>query len=254
MVSLRGAELLLLALRRRFMVDDTAPRSEVVLEPGLRIALSESATLECVEVELPTRLLAVRVDDAPPITLGPVTSLRAGPPVHASARFEGDADAWLWATGDAYSFRRRGEDTVTAEVGSTFILGRGRLSIVEVPLDAGSVPSTLAAAEPLTLVLHYDVAHFEREGHVLLTLGGNRARLLAELAALEEPVSWEALSAELWTDESDRTTLRRRFDMTLGRLRHALRDARLPTDLVASDGHGLFRLRLRPHDRVEDRS
>ncbi|MCA9616280.1 MAG: helix-turn-helix domain-containing protein [Myxococcales bacterium] len=254
MLSLRGAELLLLALRRRFEVDETGPRSEVVLEPGLRITLSENVVVECVEVDLPAKLLGLRVDDGPPVVLGPVTSLHAGPPLHAVPRFQGEADAWLWATGETFSFRRRGGDAEQAEPGTHWSLGQGRLELVEVPLDAASTSETEATDGPLTLVLHYDVAHFEREGERILTLGGNRARLLAELASIGEPVSWEALAGELWGDDSDRPTLRRRFDMTLGRLRHALREARLPLDLVASDGHGLFQLRLREHDRVENRS
>ena len=58
LVSSRGDELRLLALRGRFLVDDT-PRTEVALAPGQRVRLAEGLELRVVEVALPAAVLGV---------------------------------------------------------------------------------------------------------------------------------------------------------------------------------------------------
>lgn len=64
MVSLRGGELVLLALRRRFTLGGE-PRTQVVREPGLELDLAEGVSLHCSEVTLPEAVLALRAPGRP---------------------------------------------------------------------------------------------------------------------------------------------------------------------------------------------
>ena len=80
------------------------------------------------------------------------------------------------------------------------------------------------------------------------------ARIISELVAFDGPVAWEVLAREIWDNEDeDRTSLRRKLDVNLARLRRKLRDRRIRPDLVRAAGTGHFELLLHERDVVEDR-
>ena len=82
---------------------------------------------------------------------------------------------------------------------------------------------------------------------------GQLARVVTELAAVQQPIAWEDLARPHWPQIDDRDALRRRWDGLLGRLRERLREIRVRTDLVAATRTGLVELVLREGDVVEDR-
>ena len=94
-------------------------------------------------------------------------------------------------------------------------------------------------------------------------LDGIAARIISELVALGGPAPWELVAAQIWPagsepesaeqpDLLDRTQLRRRWDISLARLRRKLRDARVRPDLVRACGTGQVELLLCSGDTVED--
>jgi hypothetical protein len=69
LVSLRGAELQLLALRGMFAVNGE-PSSKIVLQPGQRLSFAEGLALEVEAVQLPDTLAALEGDGLPTQVLG----------------------------------------------------------------------------------------------------------------------------------------------------------------------------------------
>lgn len=254
MVSLRAGELVLLALRRRFGVDGR-PRSDVVLEPGLEVTIGEGLALLVVEVALPEHVLAVAAPGLPTLPLPPVLSLFGGDPPRARPRFEGDAPAVLFSEGARF-WARMGGATREVRAGDTLELDGTPFSLVEVPLREAEAARTVAQpdAEPRTWTLHHDIVRVTRQGREMLALRGYTAQIVCELVAIGQPAPWEAVARELWRDDADSMMVRRRWDMALGRLRHKLREAGLPVDVVRADGAGNVELHVPPGDRVEDRS
>lgn len=61
MISLRGRDVRLLALRGRFAMRGTT-LSDVVLQPGMRIALATGLELQIVAVRVPEAVLALRAE------------------------------------------------------------------------------------------------------------------------------------------------------------------------------------------------
>lgn len=255
MVSLRAGELVLLALRRRFVVDGLA-RSELVLEPGLELELGSSLTLLVLEVELPDHVLAVRAPGLPTTPLPPVTSLLGGAPPRVAPRFDGQARAVVFSEGARFLARVGAEEPREVGVGDAIEVDGVRFELVAVPRRASEVARTAVQTDavPRTWVLRHDVVTVSRAGQEILDLRGYTAQIVSELAAIGQPAPWEVVARELWRDGADAHVLRRRWDMALGRLRHKLRDAELPTDLVRADGAGNVELRMRAADRIEDRS
>jgi hypothetical protein len=81
-----------------------------------------------------------------------------------------------------------------------------------------------------------------------------QARIVSELVALGGPAHWTVLAGLLWPRDPEPETTRSRFDVAISRLRRKLRDARVRTDLVHTDGAGQVELLLYPHDVVQDRT
>ena len=254
MVSLRAGELALLALRRRFGVDGRA-RSDVVLEPGLEVSIGEGLTLLVVEVALPDEVLALTAPGLPTVPLPPVLSLFGGDPPRVRPRFEGEAAAVIFSQGARFRVRIGGATREIA-AGDTLELAGTRFSVVSVPLREAEAARTIAQpdAAPRIWTLHHDIVRVTRRGEELLALRGYTAQIVSELAAIGQPAPWEAVARELWRDDADSMMVRRRWDMALGRLRHKLREAGLPIDLVRADGAGNVELHVPSSDRVEDRS
>lgn len=250
MISNRGREMKLLALRGRFMVDGTTA-SEVALREGMRVALAPELELQVTRVCLPTALLFVRADGIAARGVPGVISLYGGRSPRIRSGWRPDAHGWLWPTGDGW--HRSGPTPIDVIDGDRWELG-GTLFHADLQYEADSAAATQREAAlngPLTMIARFDTVHLQREGMPVLMISGRSARLLSELAVLGVACSWETLALELWGD-IDRVQLRGRWDMQLQRLRQKLRSAAIRTDLVRATGNGLIELVLGPHDAIVD--
>ena len=119
----------------------------------------------------------------------------------------------------------------------------------------GQTPTRLDGAlhPPLRIVARFDTVHIHVEGRPVVTFDGLHARILSELVAVGGPASWDVIAGEVWKEDADdRLQLRRRWDVSLARLRRKLREARVRPDLVRAGGTGQVELLLYEHDSVED--
>lgn len=254
MVSLRGRELRLLPLRGRFTVDGEAAR-EVTLAAGQTLHLAPDLALQVLAVELPDEILALEGDGLPRRALTGSCSLFTRPAPRFAPGFDPAAPIQLWSIGDDWRIRREGE-THPLLPGDTFVTDGRRFTAVSLTVDqagAGATRARGAFQRPLRLVARYDSVHIHREGEPAVVLAGVAARLLSELVAFDGPVEWETLAREVWTDGAEPAQLRRKWDVSLARLRRKLRDAKVRDDLIRSDGTGLVELVRYPGDTIEDR-
>lgn len=252
MVSLRGQELKLLALRGRFALEGKAMTS-VVLEAGQRIALAEGLELLVEEVQLPTAVLAVEGDGLPRQVLGGVASLIVRPRPELVQRFV-DAPAHIWSDGERWLLKLGGETRELSPGDAWEVDGRSFRAVAASLAAAGRSATRLDGGvhRPVRVVARFDTVHVYPEGGQPLALSGRSARIVSELVAFDGPVAWQVLGRELWPDEDDDHQLRRKLDVNLSRLRKKLRDAGLRPDLVRADGFGHLELFLHEGDEVED--
>ncbi|MFT4625680.1 MAG: hypothetical protein ACI8PZ_004351 [Myxococcota bacterium] len=255
LVSLRGRELKLLGLRGRFAVDATLC-SELVLRPGLTIELARGLAVEVVSVNLPEEVLALHGPGLATTVLTGVCSLVLDPrPRLAPGHREGGV-AQLWQSGEGWRVRVGDAAPRDLGTGDAFTVDARTYRAVAVPLDQAGAERTHAGGVslPMEMIALYDAFHIRRPGEPPLVLSGIGARILSELASVDGPMGWEALAREIWRDDVDRNTLRRKFDVALSRLRRKLKGERVRTDLVRADGTGSFELLRYPGDVVEDRT
>lgn len=257
LVSLRGGELKLLALRGRFAVDQQ-PRSEVTLVAGMEVLLARGFALRVEAVVLPDHVLAIEAEGFPRQHLVGVASLYARSDLSLVRRWAADADAWLWDTGAGWRLRSATGEIRELQAGTEVPLGAHVLRVVRTPL-AGAGPERTRAlggvGRPLKLVTYFDTVHVHQDGREPLQLRGQGARILSELAAIEAPVGWEELARMLWpAPELVQHQRRKKWDVALARLRSKLKEGGVRPDLVRADGSGLFELFLYEGDTVEDRS
>lgn len=254
MLSLRGGEMWLLALRRRLAVDGRTV-SEVRLEPGQRIALAQGLELEVEAVELPDETLAIQAAGLPTTALPGVCSLRVSP-FQVVPRYEPDAPCQIWDTGDGW---RRAVNGVVGELrpGDRWRVGAVEVTAVAMSLRAsGQSPTRMTGGldAPLKLTTAWDTAHVQCGNAPPVVLSGVLARIVSELASLGGPASWEVVAREIWPEDEDAWVLRKRWDVALGRLRARLREGGVRTDLVRAAGTGQVELVLRQGDLLEDKS
>lgn len=254
LVSLRGGELRLLALRGRFAVDGQ-PATEASLAAGQTLLLAQGLSLVVEEVVLPDRVLALEADGLARQLLSGVTAVYAGAPPRLLRGHRRDAHALVWSTGVEWRVRVGEGPAAALAEGDAFTAGGVAFRAVGVPLAVAGPARTVARGsvqDPLTIISYFDTVHLHLEGRPTVQLRGQSARILAELVACGAPVSWQALAALLWPDRPE-AELRRRWDVAVARLRGRLKSHGLRTDLVKASGDGLYELLLYPRDRVEDR-
>lgn len=257
MLSLRGGELRLLALRRMVALDGK-PIAELVLQRGQRVQLARDLELVVEHISLPGAVPALQIEGLGERLLGSVASIRVaadGPSV--SSRYEPEAHAHLWSSDEQW--RLRTEDGVdrTLAVGESFCVRGCSVRLTEVALHSAShTPTELEGGvrHPLRLVAQFDSVALHVDGRPPLVFGGRGARILCELARFEVPVPWELLAREIWPQEAEAGVLRHRLDVNLARLRSRLRGAGIRADLVQNDGSGSIGLVLYEGDQVEDKS
>lgn len=255
MVSLRGSVLRLLGLRGRFAVDAT-PVADAALAVGQEIVLADGVALTVVDVVLPDEVMALEGDGLARQVLPNVASLRLGARVELVAGHVPDAAATIWSDGLDWRVRtRRGEQPLS--FGDAFEVEGRRFTAVALSLDAAGVDTTLpdgAVQVPLHLTVCYDTVHVHRGDDPPVALDGISARIVSELAVLQQPIAWDALAREIWRTGEPPAQLRRRWDVALARLRRRLRDARIRPDLVRADGTGNIELFLSRGDTLDDRT
>lgn len=254
LLSLRGGDLWLLALRRRLALDGRSV-AEVRLEIGQRIGLAQGLELLVEAVELPDAVLALAAPGLPTTMLPGVCSLYVRPQVVLSARHDPAAHCQIWDSGDGW---RRAQDGVVTPLhaGDSWsvegVVCRAERMTVR---GAGPTPTRVTGGidPPLRIVTAWDSAQIQAGDAPPAVFGGVHARILSELVALGGPAAWDVVAREVWPDEQDTWALRKRWDVNLGRLRARLRDAGIRTDLVRAVGTGQVELVLRRHDVAEDR-
>lgn len=255
MVSLRGQDLMLLALRGRFAVEGKS-RSSWVLEVGQVIALAEGLELRVAEVSLPAAVFAIEGDGLPRVAVTGVSSLLTRPRPELVPRLVPDAPAHLWGDGEGWCLSMQGVSR-PVKPGDRWEVDGRHFQAVALSLDtAGRTATHLdgGVSRTLRIVAQFDTVHIHPEGTAPLALSGLTARLISEVASFAGPVPWEVLARELWADEDDVHLLRHKLDVTLSRVRGRLRDGGVRPDLVRSDGFGNVELFLHNGDEVEDRT
>jgi len=255
LVSLRGADLKLLALRGVFAIDGRR-RAEVALKAGLRVELADGLFLDVIQVELPGAVLGLEgqglarqvLPGACSLVRDPRPSLQAGYVVSSVARIWNDADGWWVARVDT--------EPTPFVAGSTIEVDGKVFTAVAIPLhQAGSMTTRQGSlARTLTIIANFDTVHIHPDGLPPVILNGVLARLVSELVALDGPASWHVVAELVWPGALDRNQLRRRLDVGLFRLRAKLREGGVRPDLVKPDGTGGLELIIGPDDRVEDRT
>jgi len=253
MVSLRGGELKLLALRGRFAVGQR-PITEVSLKPDMVVEFARGLALTVESVEIPDVVMALEGDDLPRQALVGLTSLRVEPRVSLVPGYHPEASAWIWWDGDSWRLRRHGVEPLWP--GDEFKVGERTFRAVRVAVKDASREATRLQGrleEPLRIVAQHETVQIQR-GSEVHCIGGICGRMMSELAAFAGPVSWEVLAGEVWPELGDRHTLRRKLDVNLARLRKKLTDARIRRDLVHADGRGNLELLLHAGDTVVDRT
>lgn len=258
MVSLRGTELKLLALRGRFAINGR-PLAEVELVPGMTIELAKDLVLEVEHVVLPEQVPALRLEGMQPRVITGVCSLFGPPRSELRPGFHPTACAYLWPCEGGLELRRAHVADVILKPGDVVEVDGCELEVVAMVLQPQGLYVTTAVgavAGPLEIVARYESAHIFRKGEPALVLSGISARILSELVAFSGPVTWSTVANEIWpadqqTDASE-TSQRAKWDVSIGRLRRKLERARIRPDLVRSDGLGNVELSLEAGDVVRD--
>lgn len=255
MLSLRGGDLWLLALRRRLAIGGKSV-AEVRLAAGQRIALAQGLELAVEAVELPDAALAIEAPGLPTTVLPGVCSLRVHPQIQLFPRHEPGAPCLLWDTCDGWRRAQDGVTTTLAE-GDTWQVEGVTFRAVALPVGgAGLSPTRMTGGidPPLRIVTAWETAQVQAGDSPPVTFAGVHARILSELAMLGGPAGWEVVAREVWPDEEDAWVLRKRWDVNLGRIRGRLREGGVRTDLVRAAGTGQVELVLRRGDVLEDRA
>lgn len=255
LISLRGGEFVLFALRGRVRVEGRdVPR--VTLVPGLRFELARDVTLEVTNFELPSELLALEGPSVPRQVLTGVLSVCASPKVHVAAGVRTEAVALVYSDGLAW-FVREGEGKARKlRAGHTLSVGGEALRFVTQPRVGAGTPETgpASALGGLRLVNQgASVQVWPAGASSPCVVSGQPAAVLSRLLAHGAPLRWEALAASLWEDEEADDVVRHRLDVVLGKLRRRLEDAGVRRDLVTSHHTGYLELVLYPGDQAHDR-
>lgn len=256
LISLRGETLKLLALRGRFMVDGQLS-TEVDLRPGQKIQLSQETELVVTDVILPMEVMAIEGDGLPRQVLVGPCALRLKPHPQLLPGYEATADAVLWGTGDGWRLRIGHTPARALLSGDSWTIDGLHFRAVAVSLSHAAQDRTrhdISFEGPLHIVTLYDTVHIYRTGKETAILSGQSARIVSELAAMGNSAPWEVLARELFPGPIDREALRRKWDVSILRLRARLRELGLRPDLVRPSRSGQLELVLLSSDTIEERS
>jgi len=230
---------------------------DVLLVPGRAIRITQDIEIKVESVHLPEAVLGIEADGLPRQALPASCAIVTTPRLQVVPSYRADAQAWIWSNGAEWNLRLPAEPARPLRADETFLVDGHSLTTSIMALDAAGGATTLGPSldlEPLVIEVRYDVVHIHRGTRTELTLVGKPARVVSELALLGGTADWQLLAREVWPDESERSALRRRFDVCMVRLRQKLRSARIRPHLVRPLGTGVVELVLHPRDRVVDAS
>lgn len=252
LITLRGAQFVMLALRGRLRLVGGEARGRIDLQAGQRIELNEGVEVVVDAVAISPTLLAILGLEPDPVPLlSPEISL-VGDPLHLVPHNHGDAVLRVW--------RSQAQWWIGPPAGAPAPLRVGHRQEVDGhELRWELVSTSLVSVDPTTLrefwpPLEVDV--FGQHTELLLRGEGTPHRLtgnlhsmvrwVATMARLGHAVHWLEVAKRIWRVNHTRANWYR----TLGRLKGKLRDLRLPENLVETKA-GLVRLALRPDvDRI----
>jgi hypothetical protein len=254
-VSLRGGELVLIALRGRVRVGGReVPR--VTLSVGQSLELAVGVALQVVDVELPDRVLGVEAEGVPRQVLSGVVSVCVDPGLHLVSGLRPDARAQLFSDGLAWYVGQGAGPAVRVRAGETITVAGHVLRFLEVSLGLAETPDTTPVPPGLALRLtcHDDVVHvWPAEAREPVLISGQPASAMRALLAEGKPLRWEALAARLWPGDEADDLVRHRLDVLLGKLRRRLEAGGVRRDLVTAHRNGCLELVLYPGDQAHDR-
>lgn len=255
LISLRGGEFVLFALRGRVRVEGRdVPR--VTLERGLEVELARGVALRVLELELPTEMLALEGPGVPRQVLTGVVSVCTSPTLHIVGGVRADAAALIFSDGLAW-FARTGEGKARrVRAGDTLEAGGATLRFVSQARQAVGTPETgpASALGGLRLVSQGASVHLWPPGASSpCVVSGQPALVLAALLGSGKPMRWESLAERLWEGDEPDEVVRHRLDVVLGKLRRRLEEAGVRRDLVTSHHNGFLELVLYPGDQAHDR-
>lgn len=254
LISLRGRELRLIALRGLVEVDGRE-EDEVALEAGQRLVLAGAVTLEVLEVHLPPDVLAIQIPGQLPRELwAPVYALLPGPPLALVPEFRADAPARLWSTAEGWVIQLGEAIPERVLPGRRWTVAGQDLAAVILDLEQAGTASTRGAIrdQRLVVIARFTTVHLQAGRREVGVLDGLPARIVSELVSLGGPADWAVVAGEIWRDERDRARLRQSWDRALWRLRVRLRELGVREDLVRLDGRGNVELYLLPGDEFRD--
>jgi hypothetical protein len=250
LVTLRGRELMLLALRGGVQVNGVA-EDAAVLEAGQTLSFAPGVEVTVVEVALPTQVLVLLADGADP--LEPCAAVHALlPGRHWVPTWRPEALVHVWPTDAAWMIQVHGR-AERLVAGRSWEVGGITLRAAWVPLEqlASERTALATSTEPVEVVGRSDTAEIRRPGREPVTLGGVPARLLTEFGLLGRPTAWDTVATELWPDAPEHRR-RHSFDRALQRLRRDLREHGLREDLVRAAGRGCYELHVGAGGRFVD--
>jgi hypothetical protein len=255
LLSLRGGEFVLFALRGRVRVDGRdVPR--VALERGLRLELARGVELVVADLELPSELLALEGPGVPRQVLTGVLSICAAPRLHVVAGVRAEAAALVFSDGLAWFVREGDAPARRVASGDPLQVGPDELRFISQARVAVGTPETGPASllGGLRLVSKgHSVQLWPPGVSSPCVISGQPAALLARLLEHGGPLRWESAAAALWPDERPDEVVRHRLDVVLGKLRRRLEDAHVRRDLVTAHRNGFLELMLYPGDQAHDR-
>lgn len=246
MVSLRAGGFWLLGLRGTVWQGHRWGH-EVGLEAGKRVLIADDVGLTVLDIDLPSLILALEGIGDRPMPLTHATLSLFAEPLQVASGFRGSAEAWIWASDGHWMVRESSGAIRVLEIGEPVQVGKYRLDVVGVPLEAGQAHRTVrqrSVHPPLTIEIGVSNTVIVSNGEELSLVGRSHdlLRTTAELTTeTGAPVHWTAVASRIWrANPTAENWYRNR-----ARLAARLKSAGLPSDLVAMD-QGLVSLRLRP--------
>jgi hypothetical protein len=248
MLSLRGRELMLLSLRGRFRVDGKVV-PELALRPEVSIEIVPGYVLDCLDVVLPSVVLAVEVPGLPPFVLGGTTSLWVDP-ARISRGFDASADAVFWALGSEWRVTASG-NVREVEAGIPLEIAGVTVQCIAMNLGRAAFPRTQKEPRgPTTWIACGHGVRLSSANGPDVVIGGIPGRLLDTLLRIAPTMHWRNVADHVWpADASIDHSLRKRFDVALGRLRDKLAP-HVGDDVVTLDGSGMVVFNLPTADDI----
>jgi hypothetical protein len=241
LISLRGGELWLLALRHPLPLQE-GPDWQVRLQVGADIALAEGVTLQVHQVWSSAEQLALVMEEGAPIVLGGESWLVAaeGQPARLLSSPHPGALARFWSTDGELWMQTAQGVAMPVEPGDRLTVGAHavRCVIVDTPGMAwtrvqGRRPRVRARVSPRLALVEDDEGHrVELTGHAAVTLWSLACWTEAEG---EQAAPWTVVANALWGGKRGPAMRDNLRNNVLYRLDQRLRAHGLRDDLVCRD-------------------